>query len=323
MSKRAAAPGSGVRRTTGDGTLDDFFRSQNLQPFIQQPKQVVAFESSTSIKDAAVALDKHNILCAPVKDKAGDYLGLVDAVGLLYLVLDTFQEGEALDFGELLERYSESFADSDLSSLTGTPRFLPFVGLQCDDSTMLDVMLLLGQYNYHRVPLIRGKALVTLVSQSDVVRYLYQHREKFGDLLGATLQSLGLAGQAKLVTVCTAKNTAWDAFQLMKSKQVSAVGVVDAEGKLVNSISAREARYIMRQPPLLVALYSPVQEWLKMRGPDANKFSVVSAADTLGHVLDALVSKKLHRVYVVDAKGMPVRVVTLGDVISIFVSEEK
>ena len=45
------------------------------------------------------------------------------------------------------------------------------------------------------------------------------------------------------------------------------------------------------------------------------------SSDTLGAVIDKLAATRIHRVYLVDKTDKPIGVVSLGDIISVFVEE--
>lgn len=86
-----------------------------------------------------------------------------------------------------------------------------------------------------------------LISQVDLVRYLFAHNEHFDDLLNteveAVLQRLDRErSEARIVHTMSAQSKAIAGFQGMKTQGVSSLGVVDQEGVLVAVLSAADLR---------------------------------------------------------------------------------
>jgi len=92
---------------------------------------------------------------APWLDK---YVGTVDAVNLMYWMLDQVDEGtEIANLDDLLRMKFADTLVTELLDLDGdTARFNPFIPLAESNNTMLDVMLLLGKYAQHRAYVIES-----------------------------------------------------------------------------------------------------------------------------------------------------------------------
>ncbi len=110
-------------------------------------------------------------------------------------------------------------------------------------------------------------------------------------------------------------------------QNISAVPVVEADtGAIVSVISNRDIRIAMKSLEVQSAIHSPLRHFLQAviaerKSSDSRLPSVTCAPSaTLRHVLDVLSATKLHRIVVVDERGVPVSIVSLRDVIAHVVS---
>jgi CBS domain containing-hemolysin-like protein len=97
-------------------------------------------------------------------------------------------------------------------------------------------------------------------------------------------------------------------------------------GAIVSVISNRDIRIAMKSLEVQSAIHSPLRHFLQAviaerKSSDSRLPSVTCAPSaTLRHVLDVLSATKLHRIVVVDERGVPVSIVSLRDVIAHVVS---
>lgn len=164
----------------------------------------------------------------------------------------------------------------------------------------------------HRLALFAGGKIRSIVSQSDVMRFLYHHSEQLGAVARETVDALGFAPAGKQV-LCVAPDTpAFAAFNLMYANSLSAVGIVDASEALVGTLSASDVRRL--QPHTFSTLVLPVTDFLSAQAPAAQAGLrpplAVSPSTPFLRVLELLGgSPRIHRVYITDVRGRPVGVV--------------
>jgi len=95
----------------------------------------------------------------------------------------------------------------------------------------------------HRLALFDADGQLTnVVSQSDMVKFLYGHMDELGRLGDATVADLGFVrGPASVVTV-RPETPALDAMVLMEERSISAVAVVNENGGIIGNFSISELR---------------------------------------------------------------------------------
>lgn len=181
-----------------------------------------------------------------------------------------------------------------------------------------------------------GLKVLGVVSQSDVVQLLDENKGALGDAANATVEQLGLDSGA--VFTISADMTALEAFHHMVRDHKSCLGIVDAQGKLAGNISGSDIRGLAPEDFPLLLLPAPQYLLAKAGKGGLSKeealagkqvqdalpllrtaLPIVSVGlDTkLGDLLDLLVNSHFHRVYVTDADGKPLSIVTLGDVLKL------
>ncbi|KIZ04066.1 hypothetical protein MNEG_3891 [Monoraphidium neglectum] len=153
-----------------------------------------------------------------------------------------------------------------------------------------------------------GLKVTHVVSQSDVVKLLYDSRACLGGALSSTVEELELDVGAALTV--QASTPALVAFGFMARDHTSSLGLVE-DGRLVGSLSASDLRGLAAEDFPLLLLPAAVFAAKRALGPAV----AVSLISTLEEVLAALVGHAIHRVYVTNAKGAPVSIITLTDVL--------
>lgn len=147
------------------------------------------------------------------------------------------------------------------------------------------------------------------------------------EALGAlTLKDLGLDKTEGIVTMsinAQAIHAFWDIY----FNKVSAVAVIDKEGKLLGNLSASDIRVrsflistltgkgIGGPSRRFSALLLPVGEFSQLDGPEFSKAAVrCKPTSTFDEVITLLSEKKIHRVWVVDEAEKPVGLVSTTDI---------
>ena len=102
---------------------------------------------------------------------------------------------------------------------------------------------------------------------------------------------------------------------------VSAVPIVDDEGKLVGTISSTDLRKMVTQPAQFASMGKRISDFHHDHIRTHDLFTV-KASNTLEEVIRKFQSTRVHRLFVVDAEKRPTAVVSLRDVLAKFVKED-
>jgi CBS domain-containing protein len=279
-------------------------------------EDIVTFESDVDLPTAFRTLVEKRITSAPVYNRqTGEFVGFLDTRDLLaWCVFAADEKNVTPSLTDVLSMGAKASA----VAITGiTPSYLarrhPFCSVGPDDS-LATLAALMARTDVHRVPVVRDTTLETIVSQSVLVKLLYDHRAELGAAMALTVESLGLLGSAPVLTV-PATASARDAFDLMDKKSRSGLGVVDEEGHIIANTSASDIKLFLDAPQSLEFSITKFIGAIHAHEADLHAPAVsVHASSTLEQVLGKMAVAKVHRVFVTDAHRHPVAVISVTDI---------
>lgn len=310
------------------GILTSKLRSTSLAAVaLPATRPLISVPSNMSVVDVVKVMAQHNISSVPVVSSAAGigtiwrekYEGIVSSVALVFWMLEQSKECPQTpdEFAKMQERFQATTVREVMDCDPENQHSVPLFVLDWSLGTMEDLCVVLGRYAVHRIFACRipDPELACVITQSDVVRYLFEHEEDFSALTDRTISDLGLLNHAA-VTISSDK-TFWDAFKLLRAQMFSAVAVVDDKGRVLGNVSANDARRLILQQQRISLLHSSLQEYsdMKVEPFDAEAITC-SPNETLKQVIAKLARTRVHRVWVVDAERRPTHAIALRDVLA-------
>eukprot|EP00887_Chlorella_sp_A99_P000716 scaffold5.g716.t1 len=311
----------------------------------------VAAARSDNLGKATHTLAAGNLLSLPVFDSRGEYAGCFSVNDLLTSLVEAAKAKDPhfIESGSLtaadLKAIGHSLAAKKVGELEHSGSlWMVGAGLQ---SSVLDIVTeafsikarqrggaeLDPHHVHHRVyiaaprdaeghtaaagatTVVSGKGsgmrVRHVLTHTDVVRLLFERRAELGELLGKTVEQLEL--DAGAVFCVPASTPALVAFGKLAADQKSSLGLVDAAGALVGNLSVSDLRGLSGDD--FDKLLLPATEYLASRAGAAPKMACVSTSSTLEQVLETLVTRRIHRVYVTGEGNVPVSIITLTDIL--------
>jgi len=340
-----------VKKAKGPSAFQKFLETKSVKDILSEKKQgsVLTLEHSMTVSTALKILKKHNYLSAPVVLAAsvmdydsGDFLGMLDASEILRKlcretgIIDEMKKLEKkLNSDTLLEVFEqkfqkicEEFWTRKLIQVCGSDvTLLPTVYSSTDVKTLCQSMLFNTNGPVHRVALLQGSHVKAIVTQSDVMKFLYSHKKELGGVLSKKVSDLGLFDANKGVVCVTADTIALEAFHLMFEKKLSCVGVTDYDGKLIGNLSASDLRGL--EVDRFTSLFRGTADFLKIAKALSRPYATILNAalndlralaikkeDAFETLLDLVCKHRVHRAYIVDKDAKPLGIITLTDILS-------
>eukprot|EP01024_Parvocaulis_polyphysoides_P068203 TRINITY_DN8278_c0_g2_i1.p1 TRINITY_DN8278_c0_g2~~TRINITY_DN8278_c0_g2_i1.p1 ORF type:complete len:376 (-),score=36.00 TRINITY_DN8278_c0_g2_i1:140-1267(-) len=210
----------------------------------------------------------------------------------------------------------------------------------------------------HRIAVFKGDdenydsdqiQITNIISQTDILHLLLRHSNEIQPILNMTVQQLNLID--KTVVSVPEDMPTINAYAAMIQKEVSCLGIIDHQGCLIGNLSTSNLRGL--QPDQFNILSVPVQKFVQAfhqtcgwdrRFNQCNRFQQCSFARDFGvrgigvfqgtskefvpvlnlkcrltDVVKVMTEKSCHRVYLVDDQNRPQSVITLTDILQIFV----
>jgi len=274
------------------------------------------------------------ISSVPILDSTASVSGWVDIIDIVVYTTTKFAKVSTLateSFRQMEEYASKTV--KDLEGLSGRDQMSAAV--VAPETKLLAVVELLSQPNCHRVVIKSpSKDVLGLITQSRMLEFLYEYRHLVGEMMHKTIRNafaLELKSQ-QLVTigehefVIAALHKIWE-------NNITGVAVVNEKGKLTANFSASDLKHAQIRPigGLIHDLYQPLKQFMNIRSTLAEKimksgtpkFEPISVkeTDTLEKAISLIVEHKIHRIYTVDGEGKPIHVLSLSDILTMFLKE--
>jgi len=260
----------------------------------------------------------NKLLSAPVIDKAsGKYTGFLDIRDLIsfcvFIYDSNIQAENLLDIVNYGVRMFKHAVDG--VTVTYLSRRNPFHAVK-QGAPLLEVVDILAR-GVRRVPITNAEGhVVNIVSQSSIIQFLQHH---IGDVGSSLSEKVGELHVGSSPVLSVKKSTiAIDVFRMMDQNKRSGVAVVDEAGMLVGNTSGADLKLFINTPSMSVLQIPIVQFLNQIRNQNIDimvPVITVVPEDTFAHVIGKLAATRVHRVFVVDPKFHPAKVISITDVL--------
>jgi CBS domain-containing protein len=185
----------------------------------------------------------------------------------------------------------------------------------CSTLGVLEQMVRLGA---HRIPMLSDDGHVQgLVTQSMFISLFSQHMDRLGCIKYVWVSDF-VRSLSAFPFVVLEDSIAINAFKQMVKHNVSALGVVDKDGCLVDTISVSDLSGMGCDTEHFERLWYPIKRF-KLSVQNTRKPSVVTLTDTLETIIRQMDDGNVHVVFVVDLSRapftVPLHVITQRDVL--------
>jgi len=300
-----------------------------------KPFELVMVQASDSISDVLEKLAQNFIQSAPVIDQNG-IIGFIDVLDLVSFACSIVGMERTKPLDHVMKKFMEEFNKPvlEIMNISMRDRWMDIPSMR----NLQDFVKQLAKPNVHRVTVSDETGHIGIITQSSLLQFLYENRASLGERI--KLRVADLWPESKHIATIRYDESVIRAFRDITRDHISGLAVVNNEGKLVGNISASDikhaglSQYFGHIPSLVYDLSLPISSFLNLLKPD-NPFGKnkipdflhvsVKKEDTLERVMEILCSTyrtssfaktHIHRVYVVDEEGKPIRAITNGDVIA-------
>jgi len=304
-------------------------------------REIVSLSVDSRVQDALTTLTENHIISAPVYDPTeSKFVGFVDYNDLIELIVECYKtrKAQGTHVFKDVDSYLTSMAldaEHPFKSVLNLSRRNPYVAVPCG-TKLLDVARLLSQTDsiVHRIAVEKDGKIVKIISQSHIVDILAANIKVFAHVLEGNLAG---AAFVKPVAAVAATTPILDALEKICQNRVSGVAVVDPDNStLIGNLSGSDIRALLATEEIHFDFFKltavqvvQVSRQMLPKHPkpdDAKSFAAVITVHPDTPVVDAIIklaATKLHRLYITDAAGLPVGVLTLGDILRHWVRTPK
>ncbi|GAA5802332.1 hypothetical protein EDC94DRAFT_621826 [Helicostylum pulchrum] len=305
-----------------------------------QNQQVIQINGNVSVEEACQILVDNNISSAPVyvEGEKGHYIGMFDYGDVIaYILLVLHRKPGQKDSSDSIDLDSLEIKDIVRRALDGQKvpvrmasdlsRKNPFYSI-LEEATLLSAVEIFA-CGTHRVSILKPDGEIGgILSQSTVVRYLYENRKQFpilDEVMNKTILQLKLGDEP--VVGIDADATVLDALSLMSSKGVSSIAVLRGDKFVLGNISMTDVKHVMKVNSHRMLWKTCFQFVSHIRtqqgitdGQDRLPVFDVHQGTSLGFTIAKLLATKAHRVWVTNEAHQAIGIVSLTDVTSVFAS---
>jgi len=282
-------------------------RLSTLQP---AHKLIEAYTNDPLLHGFQLLID-NKILSVPLYSiEKQRYVGFLDIIDIVHHFLNVLNEE---DVKEGYDSFKNRFSDVTCGGVSDLSGRNPYKATDTA-GTLQAAVNLICHWKVHRVPLVDiDGTLQHVFSQSYLVRNLSKYSQLF-PFVDKTVGELALGYKDHIITI--PKSTiVKEAFEIIRNSDISGVGVLDKEGKLIGVFSVSDLRLIGYNADIFEKLYLKVSKFLKLIGQ--NRLVVVDPSTTVGRIAQIFITTGVHRVFVIN-EGKPIGVISLLDFIQLF-----
>lgn len=286
-------------------TIHDLVRERKI-------KKLVTFQDDKKLFDCLELLASNDILSAPVVSHENKFLGFVDVIDIANYVLQTLTGSTPVIDRTSFEKITSTFFNTNIYHLLNSSDANSSL-FASSRTTVPQLFLMFQTCQNHpqRIALIDPKGDLNMVTQTDLIVFIYKHRKSLGRILHQTVDELKIAKACILVR---SSASLVDALASLHSHRISGLALVDEFGRFSGNFSASDLRSI--RPFIFANLSWTIKDFLS-RSSKPHDPVICDFESTLEEILKLMITNKVHRVYVLNNNQQPVGVITMQNIIEI------
>lgn len=301
------------------GMEDDiisFFKCYKCYDLIPTSAKLVVLDTQLLVKRAFFAMVDTGVRACPLWDSARQqFVGMLTITDFIRILQKNYKGPDA---------EMEAFEDQRLCEWKGITEQAELFHMY-PESSLYDAAALLMKNRIHRLPIInpRNGNVLYVMTQKPLLRFLYKCFPALAKvpLLSMSIGEAGV-GTFQNIQVATKDTKVIEALDRFVQDRISALPIVDSEGKLVHIYSkfdvinlAAERTYSNLEVTLVEAI-SFKNEWF-------DGVHKCTADETVLAVIERLVKADVARLVMVDKEDRVVGIVTVSDIIRYLVLDMK
>jgi len=281
--------------------------------------QLIFIREADTVQEALYLLHKFHLSSLPISDKNGSVrksLDLLDLVAFLAKITSPITDSSPQE--QLSVETVTNYLTQKVKTLgdISNRNLLTCVPVK---KKLRRSIRYLARKDIHRIYLKEDDKLHGVLTQAMVVRFLYESRFKFEDILNKRVAELWPEKEG--IIQMKKEERVLDAFRVLSKSKVSGVAVVNSSEELVGNISASDLKFInfSDSTAMFHQLNESLEDFLSSRMTENTLPIVATEEDSLGSIIQRCVENNVHRIYVIDNQRKPVFVISLSDILSQFI----
>ncbi|XP_074520638.1 5'-AMP-activated protein kinase subunit gamma-1 isoform X4 [Halichoeres trimaculatus] len=306
----------GILTQDADATVYmNFMKSHSCYDAIPTSCKLVIFDTKLQVKKAFFALVANGLRAAPLWDsKLQRFVGMLTITDFIN-ILHCYYRSPMVQMYELESHKIETWRDVYLQS---SNHFLISIS---PTASLFDAIYFLLKYKIHRLPVIDPESgnVLHILTHKRILKFLHIFGKKVPRpaFVGKQIQELGIGTFRNIATVQQTA-TLYDALSIFVDRRVSALPVVDEQGKVVSLYSRFDVINLAAQKTYN-NLDMTMQEAVRRRTCFTEGVIKCYPDETLETVINRIVEAEVHRLVLVDRADVVKGIISLSDLLQAMV----
>ncbi|XP_032362726.1 5'-AMP-activated protein kinase subunit gamma-1 isoform X6 [Etheostoma spectabile] len=332
-----------IKKQDADATVYmNFMKSHCCYDAIPTSCKLVIFDTTLQVKKAFFALVANGLRAAPLWDsKLQRFVGMLTITDFIN-ILHCYYKSPLVQMYELENHKIETWRDVYLQC---SNHFLISIS---PEASLFDAIYFLLKYKIHRLPVIDPESgnVLHILTHKRILKFLHIFVSKhmfstwlphnllfvpftmlFGffqqkkvpkpPFIGRPIQELGIGTFRNIATVQQTASL-YEALSIFVERRVSALPVVDEQGKVVSLYSRFDVINLAAQKTYN-NLDMPMQEAVRRRSCFVEGVIKCYPDETLETIIDRIVNAEVHRLVLVDRADVVKGIISLSDLLQAMV----
>ncbi|KAH3903377.1 probable Nuclear protein SNF4 [Saccharomycodes ludwigii] len=301
-------------------SIRNFLKSKTSYDVLPVSYRLIVLDTSLLVKKSLNILLQNNIVSAPLWDaKTSKFAGLLTSTDFINVIQYYFCNPDKFDLIDKLQLNGLK----DIEKCLGVPSLdqgsiHPF-------KPLYDACVKMIESRSRRIPLIdqdeetQREIIVSVLTQYRILKFVSLNCRETR-FLKRKIRELNIVTDASIDS-CYMTTPVIDVIQMLSTRGVSSVPIIDEHGRLVNVYEAVDVLGLIKGG-IYNDLSLSVGEALMRRGDDFEGVYTCTVEDKLSTIMDTIRKARVHRFFVVDGSGLLQGVITLSDILKYILFEE-
>ncbi|XP_049919251.1 5'-AMP-activated protein kinase subunit gamma-1 isoform X1 [Epinephelus moara] len=321
QGKKQQIQKQGTTNDEADATVYmNFMKSHSCYDAIPTSCKLVIFDTTLPVKKAFFALVANGLRAAPLWDsKRQRFVGMLTITDFIN-ILHCYYKSPMVQMYELESHKIETWR-GDFFRNVYLPHSNHFLISITPEASLFDAIYSLLKYKIHRLPVINPQSgnVLHILTHKRILKFLHIFGKKVPKpaFIGKQIQELGIGTFRNIATVQQTA-TLYDALSIFVERRVSALPVVDEQGRVV-SLYARFDVINLAAQKIYNNLDMPMHEAVRRRTCFIEGVIKCYPDETLETIIDRIVKAEVHRLVLVDRADVVKGIISLSDLLQAMV----
>jgi len=300
--------------------ISEFLKSHNCYELMPASSKIVVLDIGLAVKSAFQALGENRIKSAPLWDPTvEDYAGMITVSDFIEILLyfhkvkpkeNIFQELEKHQIRTWREIIRKQRPPIDKLIATSP------------EESLYEATKKLINFRIHRLPIVdigESNTILHIATHYGIISFLMEKLKEKPPIFSRSVESLGIGTYENLITV-NKETPLYQVLDLLLEKQISAIPIVDDNGKAVDIYTKSNVTSLIKQVTYDF-LDKPVGDVLEYKNSEKREMYTFNKSETLEEVLQKLIKTRVYRLICIDSNDAKLNgILSLRDLLQFFLN---